>query len=243
MAEAIHSANRPYNDIATDLIAAQGTNSYDSAQGHLNWIVNGLVTNGPAQDAYDQEAANTAETFLGVTHLNCTLCHNGRGHLDSLSLWGKSEARTTSWGLAALFCEDQHYAHAGKCGGKQSAVLLACRGYGRSDYQYGTLTGNRPARCVNNPPPMTVNNLLTCDCVDGSTPAVTNGRATCRAGFGTAAPVYPFNGHTPKSGENYRVALAREVTGDFQFARASVNYIWKEFFRAAGLSIPPISSI
>src|SRR6185369_13059190 len=84
---------------------------------------------------------------------------------------------------------------------------------GRSDYQYGTLTGNRPARCANNLPPTTVNNLLTCNCVDGSTPVVTNGRATCRAGFGTAATVYPFNGHTPKSGENYRVALAREVTG------------------------------
>ena len=34
----------------------------------------------------------------------------------------------------------------------------------------------------------------------------------------------------PKPGENYRVAFAREVTTDFQFARASVNYLWAQFF-------------
>ena len=30
----------------------------------------------------DQMAANTFDTFLGITHVNCLLCHNGRGHLD-----------------------------------------------------------------------------------------------------------------------------------------------------------------
>jgi len=44
------------------------------------------------------------------------------------------------------------------------------------------------------------------------------------------SPMYIFNGHTPAKDENYRAALAREVTGDFQFARATVNYLWKEFF-------------
>jgi hypothetical protein len=224
------SANRPYNDIATDLITAQGTNSYDPAQGHLNWIVNGLVTNGPAQDAYDQEAANTAETFLGISHLNCTLCHNGRGHLDSLSLWGKSEARTTSWGLSAYFAKTNMGRTPVNGAVNNQPYYWYVNDIGRSDYQYGTVTGNRPARCANNLPPTTVNNVLTCNCADGSAPVVTNGRATCRTGFGTATPSYPFNGHTPGPGENYRAALAREITGDFQFARAAVNYIWKEFF-------------
>ena len=45
-----------------------------------------------------------------------------------------------------------------------------------------------------------------------------------------AAPAYIFTGEEPKPGENYRVALARMVTGDFQFARATVNYIWDQFF-------------
>jgi hypothetical protein len=52
------------------------------------------------------------------------------------------------------------------------------------------------------------------------------------------APVYIFNGDTPKPGENYRDALAREITGDFQFARASVNYIWAELF-SRGIVDPP----
>jgi hypothetical protein len=43
-------------------------------------------------------------------------------------------------------------------------------------------------------------------------------------------PRYPFSGRGPQPGENYRDVLAREVTSDFQFARAIVNYLWKQFF-------------
>ena len=82
------AVNKSYKQIASEIISVQGTNSYDPEQGHVNWIVNGQVTNGPIQDAYDQEAANVADTFLGISHLNCVMCHNGRGKLDSLSLWG-----------------------------------------------------------------------------------------------------------------------------------------------------------
>ena len=51
-------------------------------------------------------------------------------------------------------------------------------------------------------------------------------------------PQYIFNGDTPKPGENYRVALARSVTSDFQFARATVNYMWAQFF-GRGIVDPP----
>ena len=224
------AANRPYNSVASDLISVVGTNSYDPAQGQLNWIVNGLVINGPVQDAYDQEAANTAEVFLGISHLNCTLCHNGRGHLDSLSLWGKNQTRTSSWGLAAFFAKTVIARTAVAAAVNNQPYYWHVEDSGKFDYQYGTLTGNRPARCMNNVPPVTVNNVLTCGCADGSTPVVTNGKASCKTGFGMATPVYPFSGRAPATGESYRTALAREVTSDFQFARASVNYIWSEFF-------------
>src|SRR5262249_44483226 len=78
----------------------------------------------------------------------------------------------------------------------------------RADYQLNTLTGNRPARCAGGAAPV-------------------SGR--CNA-TGTVAPTYLFSGRGPNAGENYREALAREVTADFQFARATVNYMWKEFF-------------
>ncbi len=53
-------------------------------------------------------------------------------------------------------------------------------------------------------------------------------------------PQYILNGDSPKSGESYRAALARSITSDFQFARASVNYIWAQFF-GRGIVDPPDS--
>lgn len=45
----------------------------------------------------------------------------------------------------------------------------------------------------------------------------------------TALPVY-YTGGTPAEGEDLRVAYGRLLTADRQFARATVNYIWKEMF-------------
>jgi hypothetical protein len=69
----------------------------------------------------------------------------------------------------------------------------------------------------------------------------TTGNRPTRAPLPTGAtvkPVYPFSGNGPKSGETNREALAREVTSDFQFARASVNYLWAAFF-GRGIVDPP----
>ena len=54
----------------------------------------------------------------------------------------------------------------------------------------------------------------------------------------TISPAYIFTGETPKPGENYRAALARMITADPQFARATVNYMWAYFF-GVGLVDPP----
>lgn len=43
-------------------------------------------------------------------------------------------------------------------------------------------------------------------------------------------PSFILNGEGPRSGESPRAALARIVTADRQFARATVNYVWKELF-------------
>src|SRR5205807_7319751 len=47
-------------------------------------------------------------------------------------------------------------------------------------------------------------------------------------------------GDSPKPGDSYRASLARSITGDFQFARASVNYIWAQLF-GRGIVDPPDS--
>jgi Protein of unknown function (DUF1549)/Protein of unknown function (DUF1553) len=46
----------------------------------------------------------------------------------------------------------------------------------------------------------------------------------------SVTPVYEFTGEAPRAGESYRDAYGRMLTADPQFARATVNYIWKEMF-------------
>ncbi len=190
------SSNTPYSQMATELISTQGQNSFE--RGELNWQVGNRVTNGPAQDMYDQMASATADTFLGVSHFNCIMCHNGRGHVDTLSLWGRSASRAQAYGFAAYF--------------SQTALALVRSTPGvnyyywnvnfnpRGSYTLGTTTGNRPARTQ----------------------------------FGTSrtvAPEYPFTAEAAApvaAGENWREAAARSVVNDPLFAKATVNYLWRE---------------
>jgi hypothetical protein len=45
----------------------------------------------------------------------------------------------------------------------------------------------------------------------------------------TVMPRYPFGGGGGVSaGENYREAIARQITADLQFSRAAVNYVWEK---------------
>ena len=141
------AANRPYNQIATDLITATGDDSY--TQGTLNLLVGGVVTGGPIQDIFDQQTANLATMFLGMGHVNCLLCHNGRGHLDTLSLWGSQQTRYSAWELASYVSHTQakRTAVAGATGGAPYYWSVADNtAQARTDYPLNTTTGNRPAR-------------------------------------------------------------------------------------------------
>ncbi|MDX2179103.1 MAG: DUF1553 domain-containing protein [Bryobacteraceae bacterium] len=134
--------NKPYNQMASELISAAGTNSW--TQGELNWLVGYRVTGGPAQDIYDQQTVAVAETFLGLGHLNCVLCHDGRGHLDTLSLWGKTARRYEAWELASFLSRTNVTRVGVTTGNVISYWGLA--DVGRNDYTLNTTTGNRPAR-------------------------------------------------------------------------------------------------
>lgn len=193
--------NKPYDKIASELLTAQGDNSYE--QGNLNWVVGGFVTGGPVQDLWDQMAVNTAETFLGVGHLNCVMCHDGRRRLDTLTLWGKSATRYQGYQMAAFFARTElRRTRVGTAATPYYWTVDDNGRYRTGNYNLNTTTGNRPARTT---------------------------VGTVR----TVTPEYPFSGKAPAQGENYRVALAREVTSDFQFARAAVNYVWKQFMTKA----------
>ncbi len=201
------AANKPYNQIATDLLTATGDNSYTT--GTLNYLAGGVATGGPIQDIFDLQTANAANDFLGITHLNCLLCHNGRGHLDTLSLWASQQTRVNAWGMASFLSHtytnntrvDPNVVTPYYWGITDSST------HASKDYPLNTTTGNRPPR----QPVGTLTNI---------------------------PPSYIFTGETPKSGENYRVAFARMITSDPQFARAAVNYVWAYFF-GVGLVDPP----
>ena len=203
------AANKPYNKMAIEMIAAQGTNSFDQTNGQLNYLPLSVVTGGPSQDIFDMQTANIADQFLGMAHVNCLLCHNGRGHLDALSLWGSQTTRVQAWGLSAFLAKTRTQSVAtpiNPATGKADSSYWSLGAY-TTDYQLNTTTGNRPAR-----QPIGTVKVIT--------------------------PAYLWGGQTPSAGQNYRTALAGFVTGDFQFARASVNYIWAELF-GMGIVDPP----
>lgn len=56
-------------------------------------------------------------------------------------------------------------------------------------------------------------------------------------GLNTYPPAFILTGETPRSGEAWRDAYGRMLTAHPQFARAAVNYLWKEMF-ALGIVEP-----
>jgi hypothetical protein len=193
------AANKRYNTMVTEMISADGTNSWE--QGELNWTIGGIVTGGPrtGQDIFDQMAVNSVEAFLGVSHFDCVMCHDGRRHLDTLTLWGKNAVRVDAFGMSAFFA---------KTATPQTVVsVMPNRRYfavnddpRRADYALNTTTGNRPSR----QPIGALRNVT---------------------------PEYAFGDRQkPSPAEDYRTAFARYLTSDFQFARATVNYVWKHYF-------------
>lgn len=94
--------DKSFRDIAYEAISWRG-NNYDNATGSVNWAVGARTPMGPIQDTYDAMLARTATAFLGLGHYDCLLCHDGRGHLEQVSLWGARAARAEAWRMAAFF--------------------------------------------------------------------------------------------------------------------------------------------
>jgi hypothetical protein len=229
--------NKPYDQMVREILAATGAAdgrtypgeyaTYEQFQQVNNdyqnnpvtptaasYIVGGLTTGGPVQDTYDTLAAVAARDFLGINHMDCILCHDGRNHLDSLSVWGADAKRAEGWSMAAFFSRARLSRPRRLPPPPEGQQPLRPRYWvvaddPRGEYRLNTTTGNRPAR------------LPETD-----------------AGPAVVAPAYPFGGGTAGAGESYGEALGRLLTADKQFARATVNYIWRQFF-SRGIVEPP----
>ena len=204
--------NKPFNQMAREMISATGDNSY--LQGNLNMLVGGVMGGGPIQDVFDQQTAVVSEKFLGLAHVNCLLCHNGRGHLDSLSLWAYYKTRNDAFAMSSFMSHTAtmriptatavngnpyYWTLVNNVPGTATVQGVRVGNDYTLDYRLNTQTGNRPAR--------------------GLTTSTTRVR-----------PAYIMNGATPAVGSDYRAFLADQITSDFQFSRATVNYVWEYFF-------------
>ena len=132
--------NKPYNQIATELITARGNNLF---QGDVNWIVSGIME-GPIQDTYDNQASVTASQFLGINVVDCLLCHDGKRHLDNLNLWGTDRQRVEMWGLAAFFSQTDIQRSWASLQPMFSKAIV--EDAGRTQYLLDTKIGNRVPR-------------------------------------------------------------------------------------------------
>ncbi len=198
-------SHKPWDVMAKELIAATGDTT---GEGPANFLARGIQTNGPGQDTLDNLAASTGTIFLGENAIFCTSCHNGAGHLDSINLWGSTVRRQDFWGISAFY---SRVSIARQTTSQKNVYHYIVGDRSSGNYALDTTTGNKTDR----------------------TSAY---YTTIPAGLTVITPGYlktPTNpqGGAPANGEGSRAALARLVTADPQFARAAVNYLWKELFK------------
>lgn len=193
---------KSFRDIAYELIAATG-NNYDGATAPSNFILRGFAPMGPAQDTADLLLVRSASMFLGLSHYDCLLCHNGKYHLDSVNAWGAKTTRYEAWQMASHFTRVQM---AGVSNDQTNyyfnSILTTERTAGT--YDLNTTSGNRPRRDA-----VTIDNRR----IVNLTPAYRDGK--------------------PASGANWRESFARAMIADPMFARNFVNRLWKAMFNLA----------
>lgn len=172
----------------------------DSFQtGVANYIVRQIQRNGPPQDTYDNLAAHSAEKFLGIPML-CISCHNGLGHLELVNSWLQGKKREDFWKMAAFFSRTtvRGDRYVDPANPNANIIKFNVGANDRLAYRLNTTDGNKTPRQP----------------VAGQSDIVT--------------PAFITTGETPRAGELYRVAYGRILTADRQFARNTVNLLWRE---------------
>ena len=141
--------NRSFRDVAYEMVSAIGDTSDPVNGGPANYIYHQQTPMGPVQDSYDTSLSKSASAFLGITYYDCLLCHNGRGHLDNISLWGSTVTRTDAQKMAAFFSRlnfNMPRTNSDKYSGQYDSWRVLDRPTG--GYDLNTSYGNRPSRAA-----------------------------------------------------------------------------------------------
>jgi hypothetical protein len=127
-----------YDQMVREIIGASG-DSFTT--GAANFWVRQIQANGPAQDTYDNLAAESGEMFLGMP-MQCLSCHNGLGHLESVNWYLKSHARYDFWGNASFFSRGR--SRRSTPGDNNSSFVISDNPTGA--YSLNTNSGNKTSR-------------------------------------------------------------------------------------------------
>ena len=160
---------KPLKDIVYEALTGRGNNYYET-NGQVNYLLGG-VSSGPAQDTYDLMFSRSAGMFLGMGHYDCLVCHDGRRHLDALSLWGKNATRLDAYRMAAFFARVRRTADNNRESPDYQSNTLNDAATGT--YDLTTTFGNRPNRVAIG----TLRNLTPEYHVTGAKPAAADWRA------------------------------------------------------------------
>jgi hypothetical protein len=155
---------------------------------------------GPAQDTYDAMLNRTATAFLGISQYDCLLCHNGRGHMDGISLWGARSTRLEAQRMAAFFSRMRVTRQGNQALDYYNSYTVINAPTGT--YDLNTTFGNRPNRVA----------------------PVVQGRPLVNL-----TPEYHFTGAVARP-ENWRASFAEFMVSDPMFARNMANRLWRQMF-------------
>ncbi len=191
--------DRPYNEVATDLLTGAGKTSFSVPAGM--YFARDFVKakdDPTAPDAHDLVDQNDtideftitySKVFLGM-NMACISCHDGARHLEKVNLFLAAKKREDFFGQAAFF-------------GKTRQIMNWEHGYqANTEYTVDDLGPGYDTR------------------------AVSIVRVPRRGG--NANPRFILSGEAPAAGKNYRDELARMITSNIQFSRAFTNRIWAE---------------
>ena len=198
-------SHKPWDVMAKELITATGDTT---SAGAADFLARGIQTNGPNQDTLDNLAASTGTIFLGENAIFCTSCHNGAGHLDSINLWGSTVRRQDFWGMSSFYSRTTLTRQPTA---QQNVYLYVVGDRATGNYPLNTTTGNKTDR------------------TSAYYTTIPSGLTSINPSY-LMTPANPLGG-APANGESFRAALGRLVTSDPQFARAAVNYLWRELFK------------
>ncbi len=138
------SQNKSIKDIVFEAITAKGNTERGGSEGPSTWINRWRTPGGPIEDTYDTLFSRSVTAFMGMGHYDCIMCHDGRGRLEQLSLWGRRATRMEAYQMAAYFSRVRFADRNAMAAELPNSTDITDATAG--NYNMNTTFGNRPRR-------------------------------------------------------------------------------------------------